>query len=474
MRLELVPIASLPRLAWGARLRAGDAAVQVLHGPWVETREDCFVEGAWDAPFAAFSFDRSDVLAGSGGRATSDGVVFATPTNVFERLQSVRVDGELFVSNSLALLLALSGRRLDPAHPHYYLDLLDFYRCGIRLKEKHLRLAGGGSIELHDCCNVAITPDLCVTRVEKPWRAAPSGYADYAARLDAAVARVIANADDVERRWRYRPLAMVSQGYDSTAVAAMARHWGCREAVTFLRSDSDGGYVDDSGEAIARCLGFALTSYERNAHAAAPEFRAEQFYQEPWGVDRHMAVMAGQLAGALLLSGRAGEAVWARGSRLRWGLPHLETAFDITPGCALGEFRLRTGFLHFPPALVAGIHAPVIQRWNHAREMRPWSIGGDYDKPIARRIAEEAGIPRDLFGQVKKGGPERPVVARRTFADVRREWTMRATRWAPTRAVVLRLFGNRFHPKWAQGSFEVQAGVDAMVEEYRRALAPRR
>ena len=33
--------------------------------------------------------------------------------------------------------------------------------------------------------------------------------------------------------------------------------------------------------------------------------------------------------------------------------------------------------------------------------MRPWSIGGAYDRPIPRRIAEEAGVPRDLFGQNK-------------------------------------------------------------------------
>jgi hypothetical protein len=33
--------------------------------------------------------------------------------------------------------------------------------------------------------------------------------------------------------------------------------------------------------------------------------------------------------------------------------------------------------------------------------MRQWSIGGEYDRPIARRLAEEAGVPRHLFGQTK-------------------------------------------------------------------------
>jgi hypothetical protein len=36
--------------------------------------------------------------------------------------------------------------------------------------------------------------------------------------------------------------------------------------------------------------------------------------------------------------------------------------------------------------------------------MRPWSVGGDYDRPIPRRIAEEAGVPRQWFGRVKLAG----------------------------------------------------------------------
>jgi hypothetical protein len=260
---------------------------------------------------------------------------------------------------------------------------------------------------------------------------------------------------------------MVSQGYDTTAVAALARRLGCREAVTFLRSHSALGYVEDSGAAIAGCLGMEVTTYERNDHETMPGFRAEEFYLEPWGVDRTMAVMETQLSGALLLSGRSAEIVWSRGDPIRWGKPHLQHSVDQTPGCALGEFRLRTGFLHFAPATIGAIHAPLIHRWNSSREMRPWSVGGEYDKPIARRIAEEAGIPRHLFGQVKKGGYERRGKAPRTLAG---RWRKRLTAWPPSRAVILQLFGNRFHPRWKLGSYELQQGAGRMIERYRQAL----
>src|ERR1700728_1870134 len=102
MRLEFQLCPNLPRLAWAARLRNGDSAVRILHGPWVETRDDCFFEGAWDGLFDGCRFDQALTFLGSGGRIAGDGILFASPTHPFEMLYSVRADDELFVSNSLA------------------------------------------------------------------------------------------------------------------------------------------------------------------------------------------------------------------------------------------------------------------------------------------------------------------------------------------------------------------------------------
>jgi hypothetical protein len=30
--------------------------------------------------------------------------------------------------------------------------------------------------------------------------------------------------------------------------------------------------------------------------------------------------------------------------------------------------------------------------------MKPWDVPGDYSRPICRRIVEEAGVPREMFG----------------------------------------------------------------------------
>jgi hypothetical protein len=58
--------------------------------------------------------------------------------------------------------------------------------------------------------------------------------------------------------------------------------------------------------------------------------------------------------------------------------------------------------------------------------MIPWRLNNSYDRPIPRRIAEEAGVPRHLFGQ-KKGfianlyfWPINPGLRKRFFGHMRK------------------------------------------------------
>jgi hypothetical protein len=478
VRLDFELIPNLPRLAWAARSRKGDPAVQVLHGPWLETRENCFFEGAWDGPFEDCRFDQAKTFAGSGGRLEGTGIVFAAPSHTYERLYSVHAGDDMFVSNSLAFLLALSGERLDPKYRHYYLDFLRHNREGIHVKEKRLRLAGPSFVELHDCCNLAVQPDLTTSRLEKPLGLPPTGYADYTAFLSRTAEQVFANAEDVARRWAYRPVTTLSQGYDTTAVSALAAKAGCREAVTFRRSNSKAGYVDDSGSQIGPYLGLRVTEYERTDYDRLPQNRDHEFYIEPDGIDRSMVLMEEQLVGSLLLSGRFGERVWAYEPGVHWGLPayagnpefQVPTGFKLG-GLALFEFRLQTGFLHFPLACSGALRAPSIKAITESPAMKPWSVGGGYDRPIARRIAEEAGVPRHLFGQVKKGGPRVRGPGRRGWMERKFYSLWMWSRSASVRVLILRLTGDRLNPAWRRGSFAVQRGVEKTMQDYLSAIS---
>jgi hypothetical protein len=46
--------------------------------------------------------------------------------------------------------------------------------------------------------------------------------------------------------------------------------------------------------------------------------------------------------------------------------------------------------------------AREINEISKSPDMAPWNVPGKYSKPICRRVVEEAGIPRNLFGVSKK------------------------------------------------------------------------
>jgi hypothetical protein len=104
------------------------------------------------------------------------------------------------------------------------------------------------------------------------------------------------------------------------------------------------------------------------------------------------------LEGRLLFTGDHGDTIWD---------PHsLRVSEEIKrgdPGGCAFEFRSRVGFLLFPVPFAGAVNHPDIHRVSNSEEMRPWLLGrGSYDRPIPRRIVEERGVARDLFGQAKK------------------------------------------------------------------------
>jgi hypothetical protein len=406
MRFEFRCVHSLPRLAWCARLcEWGDRAV-LLHGPWVETRGDWFVEGAWNGPFSEGRFDRAHTLVGTGGRIGGSGLVFCTPSSFAHSLYTLRLGAERLVSNSLAFLLVQAGDDLDPSYRHCAEDLAEFRRRGLRKREKTLRTRLRNRISVHQFTDIAVSPDLSLRELAKADCAAPRDFAEYDCLLGDTLAAVVENAGDRARAHRYRPVAVVSRGYDSSAAAALAARAGCREALTLGKLGLDDPEPDDGGAAIAASLGMETREYSRLAFKRLPGVVDAEFCACPAGGALPLAVAEGQAASALLINGLGGDAVWSKDRRehppqmrrLRRTL--VRTLIDTsTP-----EFRMRVGFLTLPVPWIGARHRLRIWEVTTSAEMKPWSIGGSYDRPIPRRIAEEAGVPREWFGRRKSAG----------------------------------------------------------------------
>ena len=88
-------------------------------------------------------------------------------------------------------------------------------------------------------------------------------------------------------------------------------------------------------------------------------------------------------------------------SRSRWDCrdPFVFTGLSLG---GLGEFRLFKGVFHCPLPFWGMRHLEELWNVTDSAAMKQWSIEGGYDRPIPRRLVEEAGVPRSAFGQRKK------------------------------------------------------------------------
>ena len=260
---------------------------------------------------------------------------------------------------------------------------------------------------------MSIDADLNLRRDPAPLGPPPKDFEQYFGLLLRSVERLVENAADRSRNRRYMPVAACSRGYDSTASAALASRAGCKEGITFVRSGRSEGHPllaasripdDDSGEETLRVLGMKVTARDRLDFRKLPGHpKAEFFFRPAANTDASEGVMEDKLAGSVFFSGRHGERYW--GPTIRCKRKNFRETDDVNlSGHAYGEFRLRTGFVHLPTPYIGALHGPAIYRITHMEEMRPWKLGvGYYDRPIPRRIAEEAGVPRELFGHRKFG-----------------------------------------------------------------------
>jgi hypothetical protein len=399
------PNASLPRLAWCARVPRGGGDVIVEHGEWVECRSSFFVEGAWNGRFEDGRVGETELLLGSGGRLDAVDVVFAPTTHTMERLHSVRIADALYLSNSFCYLLSVIDDRPDVRY-RWYEDDFGTYQDGYLEARAPVPTAGGRSIQLHYHNMLRVDAALSITTEAPP---EPTGFHDYdgyRTSVTELLRHVVENAQAAQRHVRYELLSTISTGYDSPACSVIARAVGCRRAATFR--DARREYnpwivnsVDDSGAAIAKYLGLEVIERSREDYKRCGEFPEAEFLATGNGGDEVIfKPLEDELTGAIFITGFAGNAMWditgtdPEQARV-YKLPKLR-------GGNMTELRLRVGFVHAPLPIFTIARVAELQAVSASPEMAPWRIGGNYDRPVARRLVESEGVPRDIYAQEKK------------------------------------------------------------------------
>ncbi len=414
---------ALPMLAWVARVTS-DNIVHLRHGRAVEICERFFVEGVWEGDFATGDLLASHALFGTGGGVSEDAVWFASPMPLSDWMYEAKRDDVVTVSNSLPLLLAAIDDRLDPRADCYgrinasllngifeYDDVLPTLKGHVRRHVHRNLTVRGGEVEVSD---KKLPPKFTT-------------FAQYRDLLFTTAARLAENARSPARREKMAIFSTQSRGYDSTCCNAVFAPQNIDAVFTIREGKGLDGYVDsdkktetnDDGTDIARALGLHVVPIERRAFEKSVEHellfwagihdnRDLNFV----GIHQALRAHAGPCRPAMIVNGLLGDVVWTPSDVfLRFepngGQTDRPTDGNLRRGdlshYGLTEVRLQVGYVQVPVPFIGARWLPDLIGISDSDEMRPWRCVPNYDRPVARRIAEEAGVPRGMFGQVKMG-----------------------------------------------------------------------
>jgi len=409
MRLRALANFSLPKLAWVAEVDRTSGIVTLLHGPLVEVRPNFFIEGVWNGPFQNGGFGDSDCVFGTGGILNEESIRFVTSASTTDYLYYDEDGGQVTVSNSLPLLLAYTRDRLDPRCPDYPLicdsivDGINNYRRDIPTK--------GGKVRRLMYRNLDVSREK-ISESEKRMPPRFECFEDYRDYLRDNYALIAANARDGARTQSLEILSTQSKGYDSTAVNAIARCHGIdkvftitkAKSVDYLAHQDEGELPDDDGGEICELLG--LPCIRLNRRAFTKEFDQEYLYYcgLHHNQDANLEEISKHISSvSLLLTGTLGEMWYTKACLGKRAFLDSELRRWDLGGHGMAELRLVVGFIHLPFPYIGARRREDIVNITESSDMDPWRLGKVYDRPIPRRIAEEAGIPRHAFGQSKMG-----------------------------------------------------------------------
>src|SRR4030095_2741236 len=197
----------------------------VFHGRAVECRDEWLVEGIWDGEFARGEFHRSEHFFGSGLRVAGERLYCVASSALVDRLFYCRHEQTMVVSNSVIALLAFTDSQLDRSHD-YNLECASILQ-GLEKYQKEFTILNPDIERFYQVYHDNIVIDGDGISFERRSRIHEiAAFDEYFALLNDVLIRLRHNAASADRRTRLDAFATISSGYDSTAVACLAKAIG--------------------------------------------------------------------------------------------------------------------------------------------------------------------------------------------------------------------------------------------------------
>jgi hypothetical protein len=290
-------------------------------------------------------------------------------------------------------------------------------------------------------------------------------YHAYRTFLDEAMQRLSDNATATERTTPLQLISTISSGYDSPTVTVLARGVGCEEVFGFDRARGD---HDDSGAPVAAVLGVRYHALRTSAWRSEPMAAVPFLAALAAGGSAVLYKGAESLVGGkIVFTGYHGDKVWGT----KPTEPGDELVRSDTAGVDLTEYRLWAGFVHCPVPFLGVRQLRDVQAISTSPELAPWNAKPNYNRPICRRIVEEQGVPRDMFG-VRKKATAQPLL--RGDAFLTRDMRTDYYRWVRAQRPQWERRGLETPSVLADMRFIGRARGAALVEHARRHGAVKR
>lgn len=355
--------------------------------------------------FLTPNFDEAEWFCGTGAVVRGDKTIFDTPTGMHAGIFMISESARTVLSNSLSLLMAKEGYTFDPCFIGYEKFFNYNILQGIHKYNPNVHALKGDKpsedTQMILFRNIILNDDGTVQIDVKPETKGFDSFEEYYECLTSTMKLMAENARDEHRKHKYAVTSFIASGYDAATCASVAKECGAEKAFTF---EAKGKYKNDSGVAAAKLLGYK-TVVERDAYAYLnrndfPE--VQSISGGDIGNVISFSTFEDDMKDHLVFSGENGDFVWGKTKSFQTINDEAHIVWKNSE-VGLSESHLHQGYIPVPMTSYGIRHWTDLFWISNSDEMKPWSVGSDYDRPIPRRILEEKGLPRDSFGMRKYG-----------------------------------------------------------------------
>lgn len=298
----------------------------------------------------------------------------------------------------MAFIIEFNSLCLDENN-YRYEEVLGSVLYGKKGWNNKLPLKNGKTINIHRSGKIHVGQGLDYNEEYFSSNLKFDNYDDYISKVRTILKNLVINATDKSRKHQYGMISTISTGYDATATSALAYEQGCNDVITFSEPKQD------RGDGIAKTFGYKSIYIKDSLEYLRNETYLEAEVCCTGNIGgANFSAFEEITSGKLIFMGFRGDTMWDKNNPNVNDDMNLSCHGYLYDTCLHDyEFCYRTNSVIIPLPMIGFDRWSNVHAISNSDEMKPWCVGGNYDRPIPRRVIEEKGVKRESFGKKKQG-----------------------------------------------------------------------